>query len=107
MGCNPVVNGGDFRRCQSQSELGSPPHDVLGGASPFLRHQVPDFGLRQAGAEPPAEIAFGFRVAKDLAGARAVGVRQPVGVRRGEKRIIADEFRGQGGDRRNIHVAAR
>ena len=41
----------DLLRRQPQAELGSPPDDVVGGASPFLRHQVPDLGFGQARAE--------------------------------------------------------
>ena len=59
MGGNPVIKGRNLLRRQSQSKFGSPPHDVFGGASPFLRYQVPDFGLRQARTEGLAEIVNG------------------------------------------------
>ena len=73
---------------------------------PFGRHQVPDFALRQGGAEGLAEIGQRFRVAEHLGGAGAVGMRQPVGVSGRQERIVAHQFRRQRRDRRDIHVAA-
>ncbi len=51
--------------------------------------------LRQGGAERLAEIGHRFRVAEQFAGARAVGMRQPVGMRRRQERIVAHQFGGQ------------
>ena len=50
--------------------------------------------------------ASGFRGAEQLAGARAVGMRQPVGMRCRQERIVAHQFRRKRRDRRDIHVAA-
>ena len=81
MGGNPVIDGGNLGGRQPQSKLGAPPHDVFGRQGPLRRHQVPDFALRQGRAELLAEIANGFRTAEPLAGASAIGMRQPVGMR--------------------------
>src|SRR6266478_3084342 len=53
---NPVIDGGNFGRRQSQSQLGPPPYDVVGGQGPLRRHQVLDFALGQGGAEGLTEI---------------------------------------------------
>ena len=73
---------------------------------PFVRHQVSHLGFGERITEGLSEIGHRFRAAEQLCRTRAVGVREPVGVRMRQERMIAHQFRGQRDHGGDIHVAA-
>src|SRR6266403_3333234 len=91
---HPRLKLRDLACRQAQSQLGSPPHDVISGARPFRRHQIPHLGFRQTRTERPAEIGKRLRIPKNFSRACAVGVGETGGVGRFQKRKAAHQLGG-------------